>query len=220
MQENINENKSEKKVKAKEQSNDDIRPSESYFSIEEKISKFNKLFACYEGLSWEKMPDIELYMDQIVTLIDRHLGIYKLNEEDKIVTPSMINNYTKDRVVPRAESKKYSKEHIALILMVVSLKKVLSMPDLHKLLKGFEINKNCEIEEFYNKFLHYQKQAVSKSTTEVENFLEKNSGDEKSGEKILKDLALELAVKSHINCILSEHILNILADKENGNKSK
>ena len=188
--------------------------------MKKEVLEYNKLFSNYTGLSWDRMPDIELYMDQVVTFLDRHLGIYKLKDEDKIVTPSMINNYTKDRVIPRAESKKYSREHIALILMVISLKKVLSMPDLTNLLKGFEINKDEKIEEFYNKFLQYQKQAISKSTKEVENFLEKSAIEEDSGGKTLKDLALELSVQSHINGILAEQILSIVADSDSENKSK
>lgn len=179
--------------------------------MKEDIQNYNKLFSDYKGIEWDRMPDIELYMDQVITFLDRQLSIYKLGEDDKIVTPSMINNYTKDGVVPRAESKKYSREHIALILMVVSLKKVLSMPDLSNLLKGFEINKDDKIEEFYNKFLKYQKNAISKSTSEINTFIKNSSDDTTSMEQVLKDLALELSVQSQINCVLAEHILNIVS---------
>ena len=185
--------------------------------MKEEFSEYTRKFAEYKGITWDRMPDIELYMDQVVTFLDRQLSIYKLGEDDKIVTPSMINNYTKDGVVPRAESKKYSREHIALILMVVSLKKVLSMPDLSNLLHGFEINKDEKIEQFYNKFLEYQKNAISKSTLEIKKFLEKSSDEDQSGENVLKDLALELSVQSHINCVLAEHILNIVS-KTSGSK--
>ena len=216
----LDSSKNEDEKTEKENFKDGNNSKEGNLPVSEKISEYNKLFSGYSGIEWDRMPDIELYMDQVVTFLDRHLGIYKLNEEDKIVTPSMINNYTKDRIVPRAESKKYSREHIALILIVVSLKKVLSMPDLTNLLKDFETNRDTKIEEFYNKFLQYQNNAISKSTSEIEAFLRERSISEESGSEIMKDLALELSVQSHINCILAEHILNIITNNEKNGKIK
>ena len=57
-------------------------------------------------LDWEKLPDIGLYMDQVLTLMDRQLNFYKRSEDDKILTKAMINNYTKDGVLPRPIDKK------------------------------------------------------------------------------------------------------------------
>ena len=60
------------------------------------------------------IPAIELYMDQVTTFMDKHLSNNKRFPEDKILTKTMINNYTKNHLLPPPEKKKYSKEHIRL----------------------------------------------------------------------------------------------------------
>ena len=55
---------------------------------------------------WGLLPDIGLYMDQVQTYIDRQLGLYRRDEDDRLLSPAMINNYIKDNLIPRAEVKK------------------------------------------------------------------------------------------------------------------
>ena len=86
--------------------------------------------------AWEQLPDINLYMDQVVSYLERQLGGLFAIEDERAITPSMINNYVKAKIVPRAESKKYNQEHIALLLSVFTLKRALSVQDLAALLNG------------------------------------------------------------------------------------
>ena len=89
----------------------------------------------FRQADWDKLPDIGLYMDQVQTYIDRQIGLYsKSGDSEKLLTPAMINNYIKDDLIPRAESKKYSPMHVALLIMIAALKQVLSMQDLKQLL--------------------------------------------------------------------------------------
>lgn len=85
---------------------------------------------------WQMLPDIGLYMDQVQTYIDRQLGLYLKDEQDRLLTAAMINNYIKDNLIPRAEGKKYHPVHLALLMITAALKPVLSMQDLNKLLDG------------------------------------------------------------------------------------
>ena len=62
----------------------------------------------------EDLPDIPLYMDQVTTFMETKLKSSKRNEEDKILTKTMINNYAKNGLLPSPEKKKYSKEHLLL----------------------------------------------------------------------------------------------------------
>lgn len=80
------------------------------------------------------IPAIELYMDQVTTFMDKHLSNNKRSPEDKILTKTMINNYTKNHLLPPPEKKKYSKEHIILLIYTYYLKNFLSIGDIHKLL--------------------------------------------------------------------------------------
>jgi len=178
------------------------------------VIEWNRYFTGCSAADWNRLPEIELYMDQVVTFLDRQMTMYRKNEDEKVVTRSMINNYTKDRVIPRAEAKKYSKEHIALITVVCSLKKVLSIPDLSNLLKDFNVNQGDEVEKYYELFCDYQKQSIERTSRIIsESLKEHESGKSSDGneEKILlKSLALKLAVEAQTQSAAAEQILSIL----------
>lgn len=91
----------------------------------------------------EDIPDIELYMDQVTTFMDNHLQHNKRNDEDKTLTKTMINNYTKNKLLPPPEKKRYSKEHIIILIYIYYLKNVISISDIQNLL-------NPMIERFFN----------------------------------------------------------------------
>ena len=86
----------------------------------------------------EDIPDIELYMDQVIRFMDVHLQRSERTdgEDDKTLTKTMINNYTKNRLIPPPEMKRYSKEHIILLIYIYYLKNVLPIGDIQRLLKG------------------------------------------------------------------------------------
>lgn len=78
---------------------------------------------------WETLPPLELYMDQVVILLNRYLG-----GEENAVTPAMINNYVKMALIPRPQKKKYSRIHLAALIMVCSLKNTHSIATIRTLL--------------------------------------------------------------------------------------
>ena len=65
----------------------------------------------------EKIPEIDLYMDQVTSFMEEHLRKAKRNPEDKALTKTMINNYAKNNLLPPPVKKKYSKEHLILSLI-------------------------------------------------------------------------------------------------------
>ena len=86
---------------------------------------FRKLLDKWSHLEYihpEDIPNIELYMDQVTTFMDRQLEGCKRTPEDKILTKTMINNYSKNHLLPPSNKKKYSKEHIILLIYIYYLK--------------------------------------------------------------------------------------------------
>ena len=75
-------------------------------------------------LRWQELPDFDLYMDQVIGLIEKSLSFLKLDEDDKIVTSTMINNYVKAKLVSPPIKKKYSREHVAYFTVICFLKRV------------------------------------------------------------------------------------------------
>ena len=90
------------------------------------------------------VPNIDLYMDQVTTFMDEHLSDVKRYEDDEILTKTMINNYTKNDLLPPPVKKKYSKEHIYVLTFIYYLKNILSISDIQKLL-------NPLTDKFFNK---------------------------------------------------------------------
>ena len=83
----------------------------------------------------EEIPSIDLYMDQVLGFINERMLHLKRNpEEDKIFTKTMINNYAKTKILPAPVKKKYSKDHILLLLLIYYFKGVLSVGDTGDLL--------------------------------------------------------------------------------------
>ena len=83
----------------------------------------------------DELPNIDLYMDQVTTFMDRHLASSKRYDEDKLLTKTMINNYTKNELLPSPNKKKYSKDHMYLLILIYYLKSVLSITDIQAILK-------------------------------------------------------------------------------------
>jgi len=86
------------------------------------------------------IPDIALYMDQITTFMDEHLNSSKRFADDKILTKTMINNYTKNALLPPSDKKKYSKEHIILLIFIYYFKNFLSISDIKSILDPISTN--------------------------------------------------------------------------------
>lgn len=83
----------------------------------------------------EDIPNIDLYMDQVTTFMDEHLKSSKRFDNDKILTKTMINNYSKNDLLPPSEKKKYSKEHMILLIFIYYYKNFLSISDIQGILE-------------------------------------------------------------------------------------
>ena len=83
----------------------------------------------------EDIPKIELYIDQVTTFIDSRLDKSRRYPDDKIMTRTMVNNYTKNKLLPPSVKKKYSREHFFLLIMIYYLKNVLSIADIQTVLE-------------------------------------------------------------------------------------
>lgn len=82
---------------------------------------------------WEELPDLDLYMDQVLSLIDRYLGSYP-GFDEKGLTASMVNNYVKLSVMPAPVKKKYTRSHLAHLIVICLLKTTLPIADIEQLI--------------------------------------------------------------------------------------
>lgn len=98
--------------------------------IMEKIDELLEKLQLDTRLSLEDIPDLDLYMDQVIQLFENKYERTKRNDDEKILTKTMINNYAKAKLFFPVKNKKYTKEHIMLISMIYQMKSVLSINDI------------------------------------------------------------------------------------------
>ena len=133
-----------------------------------KIEKDNLLESILKSISRidyihaEDIPNIDLYMDQVTTFMDAQLSSTKRYEEDKIMTKTMINNYAKNNLLPPPVKKKYSKEHVLVLIFIYYFKNILSIKDIESLLgpitdKYFHSAENLDLSAIYEEICSMQK---------------------------------------------------------------
>ena len=91
----------------------------------------------------EAIPRVELYAEQVTTFMDRYLSGYKRSADDKTLTRTMINNYTKNNLLPPPVKKRYNADHIILLIIIYYMKNVISIGDIKSLFEPL-------LEEFYS----------------------------------------------------------------------
>lgn len=101
-----------------------------------------------------EIPNIDLYMDQVLTFMNHKLEWSKRYEEDKIMTKTMINNYAKNHLLPPPDKKKYSKEHLLVLIFIYYFKNILSIGDIQSLLnplteRYFDNGKELDLSKIY-----------------------------------------------------------------------
>jgi len=111
-----------------------------------------------KDISLMEIPCVDLYMDQVTTFFNEKLESLKRNDEDKILTKTMINNYTKGKVLMPAKNKKYTKEHIILLTLIYNLKQTISINDINMIFDPIiDVNAPKSISiplgDVYNNFL-------------------------------------------------------------------
>lgn len=99
---------------------------------------------------WREIPDMDLYMDQVVTLLNEYLRPFQTKDQDKAVTSTMINNYVKHGIVSPPVKKKYNKRHVAYLMVVCILKTVYRMDEISQLI-SVQIDK-YPIQQAYDYF--------------------------------------------------------------------
>lgn len=155
---------------------------------------------------WDSLPDIELYRDQVLSYMKRQ---HSLQPETAQLTGAMINNYIKSGLLPRANGKKYTKDHLVYLTAICSLKQVLSVGETDELLK---LQPNlADAKGFYEEYLSKMEEAFRETAARL---------DEDDSKETLAAAALQLAISSYAQKLACEKILDLLKEEEKPAKEK
>ena len=152
-------------------------------------------------VEWEQLPDFALYMDQVLSYMDRQF--IRFDEADTL-TAAMVNNYTKSGLVPRAEGKKYNREHLAYLTAICILKRVMSTRDMDMLIHE-ELQGSHSVESGYKAFCASLDKALNITVDEMES---RPAGDS------LADAAIHFALLSYAAGVASSRYMALLRQQK------
>ena len=150
---------------------------------------------------WDQLPDFALYMDQVLSYMDRQ--VIRFSEDDGL-TAAMVNNYTKSGLLPRAEGKKYNRDHLAYLTGICVLKRVMSTRDMDMLIKE-ELRESHTVPDGYAAFCKSLDQALNLTATEMGNYSEETD---------LADAAIHFALLSYAAGVASSRYVALLREKK------
>lgn len=152
---------------------------------------------------WEELPDFDLYMDQVLAFVAKYLP----DRDDKPLTASMVNNYVKMGVVPAPVKKKYSRNHIAYLIMICVMKSAVSISSICKVIEN-ELLTDTD-ERFYNRFCEMYEQ-INASVAEAAAKI--TIAAESSADR-LKQAALHAALRAQAEQAQAEQALSRLFEE-------
>ena len=180
----------------------------------------------------ESIPSIDLYMDQVITLFENSMSDTRIDSNDKMMTKTMINNYSKDKLIFPVKNKKYSKSHIIMLVLIYTLKQGLSMQDIKSILSPvLSLNEKnsrditSELDEMYRIFLDLNQKetedAVEKFKKRAEGII--NAISETSHNRDYKQLImmiLMLIYNANIQKKFAENLISEFLKKSTPSKEK
>lgn len=163
----------------------------------------------YHCPRWNELPEIELYADQVICILQTNLAIFSTDIETPIITQSMINNYVKKGFLMRPTKKKYNRTHLAYLFVICILKRLMNISEISDSIQVMQ--KIYTVENGYNFFCEELENAIknvfSMNETNSKKFIESATRE---------DITLRAMVSAFANCVLVDKLI-LLRKNENKN---
>lgn len=156
---------------------------------------------------WEDLPDLALYMDQLISYMSRQLIGF---EDGDALTSAMVNNYIKEGLLPRAEGKRYGRVHLAYLTAICALKQVLSVKEVGTLL-AIDVAEG-DAPRLYELF----RTVLDGALDHTAQALDGESRQKELTERELTALALELALEAYAHKLACQRVLAVLKERQGG----
>ncbi len=176
-------------------------------SIKQELSDFSHTLSSFTTENWSQFPGIDLYMDQVVTYLERLLKLFDTDASGKVITSSMVNNYVKEGYLKRPVNKKYDRVHLVTLYIMSMLKPILPIP----LIAGSLSNLTDEqkYQNFFEELSKLQDEAFTDISDKLSATLEQLSDEDY--ETTLRLFALQLTSEANARKIVAEKILLALS---------
>ena len=202
------------------------------FTFKEILENINQWIET-DVINPEDIPSIELYMDQVTTFMDKELARTKRHPDDKILTKTMINNYSKNDLLPPSNKKKYSKDHIILLIYIYYMKNFLSISDIKTLLSPMTNryfndfrddstdNSSLSMSDIYAEIYTLEKKYTAKLKENIDEICDIADSEFKEASEYLKAFALVsmLSYDIYAKKQLIEHLLDSVTTESSDNSA-
>lgn len=179
----------------------------------------------------EDIPNISLYMDQVTTFMDEQLASSRRYEDDKILTKTMINNYTKNHLLPPSDKKKYSREHILMLIFIYYFKNILSIKDIETIMNPlvndhFSPQNGLSLQDIYSEVFRLEKGQVEVVKKDIEEKFNTASATFKEADEEKRDFLqlfsfiCELCFDVYVKKQLVEKLIDTLPEPDHRKDKK
>ena len=173
------------------------------------LKELNHILEDISPNQWDSIPDIDLYIDQVLDYMKRQHPGLNLNES---LTSSMVNNYAKQGLIPRSKGKKYNREHIACLTIICLLKQITSVADTKLLLQ--DILKESDYQSLYEDYI----QLFDDEATMLRDFISDKAENSTTNSDIHK-VIIKMAITSYLYKFACQYLITNL-EKEDGANEK
>ena len=174
--------------------------------ISKKLIKWKNYINDYSLPDWDELPTIDLYIDQVIALLTQYLDfLVAYSDDGKVLTTSAINNYVRMKIMPAPVKKKYSRVHMAYLIMICSLKQSLSIANIGKIIPmGLE---ESDVKELYNSYVKHMQRAAVDFAELADSFEGAIYSSDASDKQAVENFTCEMAAISTVSKILTEKVL-------------
>lgn len=176
--------------------------------VAEKLRKWEGFLQEYELPTWDMLPCIELYMDQVLVLLTQYLNFLPREDgAENITTPAMVNNYVKMKVLPPPVKKRYSRVHLAYLIMVCMLKQTLGISLVQQILPA-DASEDT-VHATYDAFVRMHKSVAAQFSAEVRAAASPALLSEESADSAVGGLILQAAIAASLFKLLTEKLVSL-----------
>ena len=184
--------------------------------ISHKLARWDRFITDYHLPDWETIPDLGLYMDQVIVLLEQYLSFIPTpaGAKEHIVTSATINNYVRLKIMPAPVKRKYHRVHIAYLVMILTMKQSLSISDVQKVIPPMDSSED-EVLSVYEDYSEKFRRLALFFNQQVQSAAEGVRSTEQSSDNAVELLVIESALIAGFSKILAEKLIRLCgADTE------
>ena len=176
--------------------------------IAHKLIRWEHYLNNYKLPAWKELPDIGLYMDQVIALLGQYLDFIPMEDsKDKPVTPTTINNYVRLKVMPAPEKRKYYRVHIAFLIMIFTLKQAISSNGLQRL--HLSTADKEESKNFYPSYVERLQEVGNFYTAQTRAAVQDILDPQVTDEGVVENVIIQSILQSGFSRIMAEKLLHL-----------